>query len=60
VAAAKVVKRKRLTERQMICKEAKLLHKMMRPSRDEQRSRMRRLRLTDSTRLGCHKVDEEH
>jgi len=59
MAPAPVKKRiKRPTEVQMIVREAKLLRKLMRSTKSQRLRRMRRLRLTDSTRLvaaqACH------
>ena len=59
MAEALVKKRfKRPTEAQMIAYEAKLLRKLMRSTKSQRLRRMRRLRLTDSTRLvaaqACH------
>ncbi len=52
VPSVQVAKRRRvrLTEAQMIAKEAKLLRKMMRPSASDRLRRLRWLGLTESTR----------
>lgn len=47
----KTKRRKTLTEDQMIRREAALLHKMMRRTEAQRVSRMRFLRLTESSRL---------
>ena len=49
--AKKRRRKKRLTEVQMIKGEAKLLRKMMRTTKSERLKRLRRLKLTDSSRL---------
>lgn len=44
-------KKRQPTEKQMIISEAKLLKKMMRSTKSERINRLRRLKLTDSTRI---------
>lgn len=52
-------KKRRLTEKQMIISEAKMLRRMMRSSESERINRLRRLRLTDSTRLPSQTANEQ-
>jgi hypothetical protein len=56
--AKKRRRRKRLTEVQMIKGEAKLLRKMMRTTKSDRLRRLRRLRLTDSSRLSGQPLND--
>jgi hypothetical protein len=52
-------RRKLMTEEQMIRTEAQNLKRMMHLSDEQQHTRLRQLKLTASTRLDSHQVDEE-